>query len=81
MGKMLKQVLIALGLLLLCIALLAGVKSYGVWVISAVAVVLFVIGILRKEKPAASGHGQEKQESADPQPGAEAQKRDVNDGS
>lgn len=81
MGKMLKQVLIALGLLLLCIALLAGVKSYGVWVISAVAVVLFVIGILRKEKPAASGPGQETEESAGPQPGAEAPKRDGNDGS
>lgn len=47
----LKRILIAMGLLVFCVVLLAGVKSYGVWVISVVAVVLFLVGLLRKQKP------------------------------
>jgi hypothetical protein len=51
MNVILKRILIAAGLLVFCVALFAGVKSYGVWVISGVAVVLFILGLLRKEKP------------------------------
>lgn len=47
----LKRILIAAGLLVFCVALFAGVKSYGVWVISGVAIVLFIVGLLRKDKP------------------------------
>jgi hypothetical protein len=65
MGKVLKLVLIALGLLALCIAVLAGVKSYGVWVISAVAAVLFVIGMVRREEPKSGGGSKTPEAPAD----------------
>ncbi len=51
MNAMLKMIVIALALVVACGALLSGVKSYGVWVISAAAVVLFVVGLLRKDEP------------------------------
>jgi hypothetical protein len=51
MNLMLKRILIAAGLLAFCIAVLAGVKSYGVWVITGIAAVLFMVGLLRKEPP------------------------------
>jgi hypothetical protein len=50
MNVILKRISIAAGLLVFCVALFAGVKSYGVWVISGVAILLFIVGILRKEK-------------------------------
>jgi hypothetical protein len=52
MNIILKRVLIAAGLIVFCGALFAGVKTYGVWVITGVAVVLFIAGIMRKDKPA-----------------------------
>jgi hypothetical protein len=52
MNVLLKRILIAAGLFIFCAAVFAGVKSYGVWVITGVAVVLFIVGLLRKEKPA-----------------------------
>jgi hypothetical protein len=55
MNIVLKRVLIAAGLLVFCGVVFAGVKSYGVWVITGVAVVLFIAGLLRKNKPAGSG--------------------------
>lgn len=51
MNVVLKRILIAAGLLAFCAALFAGVKTYGVWVITGVAVVLFIAGLLRKDKP------------------------------
>jgi hypothetical protein len=55
MNIILKRVLIAAGLIVFCGALFAGVKTYGVWVITGVAVVLFIAGLLRKDKPAGPG--------------------------
>ena len=55
MNMVLKRVLIAAGLIVFCAAVFAGVKSYGVWVITGVAVVLFIAGLLRKDKPAGPG--------------------------
>lgn len=52
MNVTLKRILIAAGLFAFSIAVLMGVKSYGVWVITGIAVVLFFVGLLRKEKPA-----------------------------
>jgi hypothetical protein len=52
MNMVLKRVLIAAGLIVFCGAVFAGVKAYGVWVITGVAVVLFILGLLRKDKPA-----------------------------
>ena len=79
MNKLMKYVLIALGLLAVCIALLVGVKSQGVWVLSAVAVVLFLIGLLGKDgsrEGAGEGTGETLPGSRD-----EAdQKRDGSDG-
>jgi hypothetical protein len=80
MKTMMKSVLIALGLLGICVALLAGVKSQGVWVISAVAVVLFVLGLLRKEGPQEGTGGKGDQALPGPQ-GEAARKRDGSDGS
>jgi hypothetical protein len=54
MNIVLKRILIASGLVVFCGAIFAGVKFYGVWVISVVAVVLFIAGMLRKDKSAGS---------------------------
>ena len=51
MSGTLKQALIALGLIVFCVAVFFAVKTYGVWVITGVAVVLFVLGLIRKDKP------------------------------
>jgi hypothetical protein len=55
MHVVLKRILIAFGLLVFGGAVFVAVKFYGVWVITGVAVVLFIVGLLRKEKPAGSG--------------------------
>jgi hypothetical protein len=52
MHVVLKRVLIAFGLVVFCGAVFVAVKFYGVWVITGVAVVLFILGLLWKEKPA-----------------------------
>jgi hypothetical protein len=52
MNMVLKRILIAAGLIVFCGAVFAGVKSYGVWVITGVAVVLFIVGMLRKDEQA-----------------------------
>jgi hypothetical protein len=80
MNKVVKPVLIALGLLAGCIALLAGVKSYGVWVISAMAAVLFVIGMMGREKPKESGSGSKTPDAADDKSGPGDPKPKGNDG-
>ena len=48
MKLVLKRVIMALALLFACIFILGATKSYGVWVISAIAVALFLLGVLRK---------------------------------
>jgi hypothetical protein len=55
MNMVLKRILITVGLIVFCGAVFAGVKSYGVWVITGVAVVLFIAGLLRQDKPVGSG--------------------------
>lgn len=45
----LKGFLIAIGLIVVCWAILMAEKTYGVWVLSAIAVVLVGLGLLRKE--------------------------------
>lgn len=49
MQGVLKKVLIAVGLVVVCGIILKATKAYGVWVISGIAMVLFVLGLLRKE--------------------------------
>ena len=49
MQGVVKKVLIAVVLVVVSVAVLAATKAYGVWVISGIAVVLFVLGLLRKE--------------------------------
>jgi len=80
MKILLKRTVIALGLLVVCVAVLAGVKSYGVWVISALAVVLFVLGLLRKDKPAGPGSGEGAQTPDGTESGSGEKKRDGSDG-
>jgi hypothetical protein len=50
MSIVLKRVLIAAALMVACWAILAAMKAYGVWVLSGIAVVLFALGLLRKDK-------------------------------
>jgi hypothetical protein len=50
MNVVFKRILIAAALMVVCAVILAATKSYGVWVITAIAVVLFVFGLLKKEK-------------------------------
>ncbi len=50
MKTILKRVLIASALVVVCAVILAATKSYGVWVITGLAVFLFVLGLLGKEK-------------------------------
>ncbi len=52
MNVVLKRALIAFGLVVFCGAVFVAVKSYGVWVITAVAAVLFILGLLRKDNTA-----------------------------
>jgi hypothetical protein len=65
----LRQILIALGLVAVCLIILTAMKAYGVWVISGIAVVLFVLGFLRKEKAAGDSGGEVK-------PGPDGRDRD-----
>ena len=64
MNVVLKRILIAFGLVVFCGAVFAAVKSYGVWVITGVAGVLFIVGLLRKGKPAGPGGRDEAQDRA-----------------
>jgi len=50
MKLILKQVVIAAGLVAVCVLVLAATRTYGVWVISAIAVVLVLLGLLRKDR-------------------------------
>jgi fatty acid desaturase len=50
MNVVLKRIFIAAALVAVCAAILAAIKSYGVWVITGIAVLLFIFGLLRKEK-------------------------------
>jgi len=80
MKILMKRILIALGLLVVSVAIYAGVKAYGVWVISAVAIVLFVLGLLRKDNPAESAGGEEVKMPAGSEIGSGEKKRDGSDG-
>jgi hypothetical protein len=60
MNVVLKRALLAAALFATCAVILAAVKTYGVWVLSGIAVALFGLGLLRKEKkPSGSGDGRE----------------------
>ena len=50
MNLVLKRILIALALVIVCMVILAATKSYGVWIISAIAIALFLMGVLSKDK-------------------------------
>ena len=50
MNSVLKQVSIAVGLIVFCVLVLAATKNYGVWVITSIAVFLVLLGFLRKDR-------------------------------
>jgi hypothetical protein len=50
MNVVLKRIFIAAALVVVCAVILAATKSYGVWVITGIAVLLFIFGLQRKEK-------------------------------
>jgi hypothetical protein len=52
--------IIALGLVAVCLVILTATKAYGIWMISGIAVVLFVVGLLRKEKAPGDSGGEVK---------------------
>ncbi len=49
MSKVLKRVLIAAALMAVCAVIFVATKLYGVWIISGIAVVLFVLGLFLKD--------------------------------
>jgi hypothetical protein len=51
MWVVLKRMAIAAALVVICVAILAATKAYGVWVITAIAGALFVLGLLRRDEP------------------------------
>ena len=55
MNKVLKRVLIAAALVTVCAVILAATKRYGVWIITGIAVVLFILGLLRKDDAPGKG--------------------------
>jgi hypothetical protein len=55
MNTALKRVLIAAALMVVCAVILAATKRYGVWIITGIAAVLFILGILRKEDSPGKG--------------------------
>jgi len=60
MNVVLKRIFIAAALVVVCVIILAAIKSYGVWVITGIAVLLFIFGLLRKEKaPDKAGEAQD----------------------
>ena len=52
MNTVLKRVLIAGALMAICAVILVATKHYGVWIVSGIAVILFILGLLRKEDDA-----------------------------
>ena len=55
MNTTLKRVLIAAALVAVCAVILAATRLYGVWIITGIAVVFFVLGILRKDDSPGKG--------------------------
>ncbi len=56
MSKVLKRVLIAAALMAVCAVIFVATKLYGVWIISGIAVVLFVLGLLLKDNAPGNGN-------------------------
>ena len=50
MNTVWKRAVIAAALIAVCVVILAATKRYGVWIITGIAAVLFILGLLRKEK-------------------------------
>ncbi|MBE0557585.1 MAG: hypothetical protein IH628_10165 [Proteobacteria bacterium] len=55
MNIVLKRVLIAAALVAVGAVILAATKLYGVWVITGIAAVLFILGLLRKDNAPGKG--------------------------
>ena len=55
MNTVLKRVLIAAALMAVCVVILAATRRYGVWIITGIAVVLFILGLLRKDNAPGKG--------------------------
>lgn len=55
MNAVLKRVLIAGALMAVCAVIFVATKRYGVWIISGIAVVLFILGLLRKDNAPGKG--------------------------
>ncbi len=67
MNTVLKRALIATALIAVCAVILAATRRYGVWIITGIAVVLFILGLLRKDT--APGKRGDIPNGADRQPG------------
>jgi low affinity Fe/Cu permease len=50
MNLVFKRVILAAALVIVCMAILVATKSYGVWIITAIAIALFLMGVLFREK-------------------------------
>jgi hypothetical protein len=50
MNVVIKRILTAAALVIVCMVILVATKAYGVWVITAIAIALFLMGVLFREK-------------------------------
>ena len=55
MNPVWKRAVIAAALIAVCAVILVATRRYGVWIITGIAAVLFILGLLRKDK----AHGRE----------------------
>ena len=67
MNKVLKRVLIAAALMAVCTVIFVATKRYGVWIITGIAIALFILGLLRKDD--APGKGGDIPDNTDRPPG------------
>ena len=56
MNTVWKRAVIAAALIAVCAVILAATKRYGVWIITGIAAVLFILGLLRKDDTPGKGN-------------------------
>ena len=53
MNPVWKRAVIAAALIAVCAVILVATRRYGVWIITGIAAVFFILGLLRKDNPPA----------------------------
>ena len=56
MNTIWKRAVIAAALIAFCAVILAATRRYGVWIITGIAAVFFILGLLRKDNAPGKGN-------------------------